>query len=418
MSALRVPAFRWLYAGQAVSAVGDQVFPVTVAVLVLDSGGTAGELGLVLAARFAALVLFSLLGGVWADRLPRRRVMLSADVLRLVAVLGLVAVGTASVPVLAALVFLVGAGEAFFRPAFGALLPSVLPAPLLPSGNALASSTHQLAQVVGPGLAGLLVAAAGVRAGFLFDASTFALSALTLLRVHEEPHVPGPRSHLLAEVTEGVRAVLARPWIAACLLMFSVNMLAVAAPVQVLLPVTVRDTTGETATYGVVLALGAVGGLLGAFVATRLPAATRGRAAVLATTLYAAEPVALLLEAPLPLLCVAWAVGAAGIGLFIVAWESSLQADVPRALLARVVSLDWMMSFALYPLGLALVGPVVDAVGRRPLLVTSAVLALALPPLVLRVPGVTAFRTAAPAAAPGTTASATTASATTASGPG
>ncbi|MCU1692554.1 MAG: major facilitator superfamily 1 [Frankiales bacterium] len=393
MSALAVPAFRWLYAGQAVSAVGDQVFPVTVAVLVLDGGGSAGELGLVLAARFAALVLFSLLGGVWADRLPRRRVMLSADLLRLAAVLGLVVAGTASTPVLAVLVFAVGAGEAFFRPAFGALLPSVLPPSLLPSGNALASSTHQLAQVVGPGLAGLLVAAAGVRAGFLFDAATFATSALTLLRVHEEPHVPAPRARVLREVADGVRAVRDRSWIAACLVMFSVYMLVVGAPVQVLLPVTVRDTTGETATYGVVLALGAVGGLLGAWAATRLPAATRGRTAVLATSLCAAEPLALLLEAPLPVLCAAWAVSSAGIGLFVVAWESSLQADVPPALLARVVSLDWMMSFALYPLGLALTGPVVHAVGRGPVLVTAVVLALGLPLLVLGVPGVREFRT-------------------------
>jgi len=127
--ALRNPDFRWLFTGQAVSAIGDQLFPVAVAVLVLQGGGGAGDLGLVLAARFGALVLFALLGGVWADRLPRVRVLVSADVLRLLAVLGLAlaAASAPPVPVLAALTFLVGAGEAFFRPAYGALLPTVRP---------------------------------------------------------------------------------------------------------------------------------------------------------------------------------------------------------------------------------------------------------------------------------------------------
>lgn len=391
--ALRVPAFRWLYTGQAVSAVGDQVFPVAVAVLVLDSGGSAASLGLVLAARFAALVLFALLGGVWADRLPRRDVMLGADLLRLAAVLGLVVAGHASTPVLAGLVFVVGAGEAFFRPAFGALLPSILPASLLPSGNALASSTSQLAQVVGPGLAGGLIAVAGVRTGFLFDAATFAVSAGTLLRVHEPRHEPGPRGRLLSEVGEGLRAVRDRPWIAVCLGMFSLHLLVVMAPVLVLLPVTVRDTTGETATYGVVLAVGALGGLGGAWLGSRLGPARRGTVALVGTAALTVEPLALLLRAPLPGLCAVWAVGGLGIGLFVVAWESSLQADVPRALLARVVSVDWMTSFALYPVGLALTGPLVQALGRSTVLAASTVLGVVLPLSVLRVPGVREFAT-------------------------
>ena len=175
--------FRLLFAGQAVSAVGDQIFPVAVTVQILDNGGTVGELGLVLAARFASLVLFALLGGVWADRLPRVQVLIGADLSRLIAVLGLAAVmtGSTSTAVLAPLVFVVGAGEAFFRPAYGALLPSVLAEKDLAQGNALGGATFHIASIVGPGLAGLLAVSIGARGAMLVDAATFAVSLATLL---------------------------------------------------------------------------------------------------------------------------------------------------------------------------------------------------------------------------------------------
>lgn len=392
---LRRPDFRRLFAGSACSALADQVFPVAVSVLVLDRGGTAGDLGLVLAARFAAIALFGLLGGVWADRLPRVTVLVAADLLRCLAVTGLVlaAATDPGVLLLAALVFLVGSGEAFFRPAYGALVPTVLPADLLPKGNALSSSTAQLAQVVGPGAGGLLIAAAGARAGFLLCAGSFLASALLLLRVREPAALPRRRETVLHDIRGGLAAVLARRWMAVCLGMFTFNMLAVLAPVQVLLPVVVRDRTGETASYGLVLAVGAVGGLVGALAAGHWRRPAAGRTAVLGLMLFALQPLALLAQAPLPVLCAAWVLTGAGIGFFIVRWETALQTDVPRELLARVVSLDWMATFALYPVGLALTGPVVDAVGRTPLLLFAAVAAVLPPLLVLRVPGVRDFRT-------------------------
>jgi MFS family permease len=401
-NALRIRDFRLLFAGQAVSAVGDQVFPVAVSVLVLDTGGGAADLGIVLAARFAALVLFALLGGVWADRLPRVRVLVSADLLRLAAVLGLLvatSVSTVPLPVLAGLVFLVGAGEAFFRPAYGALLPSVLPPPSLAAGNALSASSAQLAQVVGPGLGGLLMAAAGARAGFVLDATTFAISLVTLLRVREPEHLPAPRTRVVAEMAEGIRAVRERPWIAWLLGVFALNLMLVYAPVVILLPLMVREQTGETASYGYVLAAGAFGGLIGALVAGRWKGPARGRWATLGLALLVAQPVALLLGAGLPVLCVAWAIAGLGLGPFIVQWETALQADVPRHLLARVISLDWMATFGLFPLGLALTGPAVAAFGRSGVLALGVVIAVVLPLLVLRVPGVREFRT--PVTGPG-----------------
>lgn len=374
--ALAVPAFRWLFTGQLVSALGDQLFPVAVAALVVARGGSASQLGLVLAARFAALVLFALLGGVWADRLPRVGVLKAADALRLVAVGGLSVLAASSsgvppVPALAAMVFVVGAGEAFFRPALGALLPTVLPVDVLGSGNALNNITQHIALVAGPGLAGLALLVVGPPALFVLDAITFGVSLVTLFRVQEPPHEPAPRRRVVAEMAEGMVAVRQRPWIGAVLVMATLQLLFFVAPCNVLLPVVLHERGAPTSAYGLVLALGATGGLLGAFVAGRWSPTHRGTIGLSMCVLCASEPLGLLLRLPAPLLVVAWFFGNVGFAPFIVWWETALQEDVPRHLLARVVSLDWMCSLALLPAGLALTGPVTALVGRTPVLATG-----------------------------------------------
>ncbi len=391
---LRNRDFRLLFSGQAVSAVGDQIFPIAVTVQILDNGGSVGDLGLVLAARFASLVLFALLGGVWADRLPRVRVLVGADLTRLVAVLGLALVMTDQTPVavLAPLVFLVGAGEAFFRPAYGALIPSVLPADQLAAGNALSGSTFHFASIVGPGLAGILVVALGPRGAMLVDAATFAFSLALLIRVHEPARVMRERRRMHIEMGEGIAAVRARPWIAAVLLMAMAQLLLVIPASTVLLPTVFKDM-GETAAYGYVLAIGALGGLLGAVVAGHLNPKNRGLVSMLALLPFVAEPLALLAEAPPWVLAAAWFAAGAGLGPFLVYWETALQQDVPSELLARVISLDWMCSFALLPLGLATVGPAIDAFGRGPVLWVAVVAAVVPPLLCLPVPGIMQFRT-------------------------
>ncbi len=386
--------FRLLWAGQAISAIGDMIFPVAVAVFVLDAGGGAGDVGLVLAARFLALVLFALFGGVWADRLRRTRVMIGADLLRAVAVLGLALVpGTPSVAVLAVLTFLVGGGEAFFRPAYGALLPTILPPDRLAVANSLGSMSVNVARVVGPGLGGVLVAAAGPRPAFVVDAATFMASLLTLVRIHEPAHDPAERRTMLREIGEGLGAVRDRPWITAILALAAAHLMLAVAPIMVLLPIVSRERLGGDSAYGLVLAIGALGSLLGAGIAGRWRPRNRGTVGVLGLVPFGLEPLALW--APLPLVAVAAVFFVAGIGFgpFVVYWESALQADVPRELLARVVSLDWMCSLALLPLGLALVGPAVHALGRGPVLALATAMCVVPTALVLLVPGVPQFRT-------------------------
>lgn len=388
-SVLALRDFRLLWVGQAVSAVGDQIFPVAVSLRVLENGGDAGDIGLVLAGRVLALVVFVLAGGVWADRLPRRRVLLAADALRLVAVGGLAIVpAEVGVPGLAALTFVVGGGEAFFRPAYAALVPSLVPPERLASANACKAASEGAAAVVGPALGGLLVAVAGTRLAFGIDAATFAAGLVCVLLMAEPAREFAPRVRALAEVREGLSAVRRTPWASAILVMASVQLMLVVAPHTVLLPIVATRELGGESAYGLILAVFSLSGLAGTLVVGRLSPRHPGTVAVLCASLFTAVPVVLLTPVSLAWVTLGYAVAGFAMMPLNVLWETALQREFPPALLGRVTSVDWLASFALLPVGLAIVGPAVDLVGRGPVLAAAATVQVASSALVLLVPGV------------------------------
>jgi DHA3 family tetracycline resistance protein-like MFS transporter len=394
-SVLGVRQFRWLWAGQLISSIGDGIFPVAVAVKILDSGGTARDLGFVLAGRAVALVVFVLFGGILADRMRRTTVMIGADGLRAIAVLGLALVpGEVPVAVLAALVFAVGAGEAFFRPAYGALLPTVLPPERLAPANAVTFASLKIAMIAGPAIAGVLAAAGGATLSFFVDAGTFVVSMLTLVRI-AEPAVTRmrERASALREALEGVRAVRERPWVAAILGMATIHLMIGVGPVMVLLPVIARDRLGGEAAYGWLLAAFALGGLLGAIAGGRWRPRHRGVWACLGLLPWAAFSFVLAYADSFWPVAIAYAAAGFGLQPFMIWWESSLQQEIPREMLARVISLDWLASFGLLPVGLALTGPVVEATSRASVLVVGGIVMAVSSVVVLLVPGVADLRT-------------------------
>ncbi|HVE98580.1 MAG TPA: MFS transporter [Mycobacteriales bacterium] len=393
-SVLGLRDFRLLWLGQSISAIGDMIFPVAIAVRVLDEGGSAGDLGLVLAARSLSLVLFVVVGGVVADRLRRTRVMVGADVLRAAAALVLaVSPGDLSVMSLAAVTFVIGSGEAFFRPAYGAIVPSVVPADRLAAANGVTSVALNSAHIIGPAIAGVLVATVGWRTAFAVDGLTFLVSLATLVRIQEPAVVrTGERTSAVRDALAGIRAVRERPWILAVLLYFSVHLMVSLAPVIVLRPVIVADRFGDRALLGVLLAAFGAGAVVGGVLATRWRPRRAGVAAMCGLLPLAATMLALAYSPYLWLVVLAEFLGGIGIEVFQVNWITAVQRDVPRHLLARVVSLDWMMSLGLMPLGFALTGPVTDAVGEQAVLVVAAAVAV-LGLVVLVVPGAAEFRT-------------------------
>ena len=183
---LERPAFRNLWLAQTTSVVGDRLVIVALALFVTDLTGSATDVGLVLGAQTLPFVVFLLIGGVWADRLPRARLMVATDVVRAalhVLLAALIFTDVVEIWHLVVIEALFGTAEAFFRPAYTGLLPRTIPEPEIQEAQALSNMTNNLAELTGPALATALVLGVGAGWAFLFDALTFVMSAFFLTRV-------------------------------------------------------------------------------------------------------------------------------------------------------------------------------------------------------------------------------------------
>jgi MFS family permease len=364
-SVLRLRDFRLLFAGQGVSVLGDRMVAVALAFAVLELGGSASEVGLVLAASWAPLVVTVLAGGVVADRTSRRAVMVAADLVR-IATQGTMAVliitGAAEIWMLAALAGVTGAATGFFNPASTGLLPEVVPVDQLQPANALRATAVSGAEILGPLFAGVLVAAVGAGWAIAADAATFAVSAacLTLLR---PPRRKLPeRTSFLAELRDGWTAFRSRRWVWTFVAYFAVGNMFWGAW-SALGPIVAERDLGGAAVWGTVLGAVGVGALVGSLLATRV-APTRPLLFIASLEGLFALPLAFLAAgAPAPLLAVGAFLSGLGMMLGNSVWESTLQRHVPSESLSRVSSYDWFGSYVFYPLGLALWGTVAGAIG-------------------------------------------------------
>lgn len=397
---LRSGPFRMLFAGKAVSSLGDKLVPVALSFAVLDLTGSITDLGIVMGAQTAAVVAFVLAGGVWADRLPRRAVMLVSDGVRMLAQgasAALLLTGSAHVWQLAVLQALYGAAEGFFGPASIAIVPQTVAAEELQQANALLGLTDNVASVLGPAIAGVLVAGAGAGWGLAGDAATFALSAVALGVMRLGPAADAqaqaaPARGMLADLRDGWRSFVSRRWLWVSVAYFTLFVGFVFAPYQVLGPAVARSALGGAgawAAINVALGLGSVGGgLLG----LRWRPAHPLRVTILMFAV--AEPalfVLLGLHADLAaIIAVALFDGSVG-SLFNAFWYTAVQSRIPPGEISRVTSWDYLGSLVLQPAGLAATGPVAVAVGVSTTLYGAAGLAVLLAAAVLAVSAVRNF---------------------------
>jgi MFS family permease len=409
LAALREPEYRKLFLGQATSVVGVMFTVVALPFAVLEIGGTATDIGIVEAANLVPLAVFLLIGGVWADRLPRQKVMLVADFLRFglqCATAAILVTGVAEVWQLALLQVGMGISEAFFRPASVGLVPQVVSPALLQQANALTSLVMSGSITLGAVLAGLVVAAVGPGWGIGIDALTYLVSAAFLLRLRpaafrgrrgpgqeREPEIEsaaaGPARALAgeeaaagAEVPAGARAGLeffrdltagwreftSHTWLWVMVAGVSLFLFAIDGPIQVLGPIVARDAYDGARTWAA-MGLGQIaGGLLSLRWRPRRPMLV-----IAAGMSLAAVPVALLaLRAPVWTLYVSLAVMGVEWGLYDPFWTTCMQRVVSPDMISRVSSYDYFGSLAFYPAGLALAGPLADAVGMDTVLWVSA----------------------------------------------
>jgi predicted MFS family arabinose efflux permease len=387
-----------LLARHSVSAVGDRLAPVALAFAVLDLTGSVTDLGIVLAAQTVPLVALVLLGGVWADRLEPRRMMIVADVIRAGAQATcavLLLQGVAQVWELAAVQAVWGAATALGGPARASIVSRTVAAGDLQQANALVELATNLAAVLGPALAGAIVVALSPGWGLAVDAATFAVSVV-LLRAMALEALPAPeRTGTLAELRAGWRAFSSRAWVWASTAFFTLYIGLVYGPWQVLGPEVAKTSLGGAGAWAAITAAMGLGALLGAVVGLRWRPRYPLRVAFVWFLLVGPALIALVAaHAPLGVIIgVALLEGSTGT-VFNLLWYTALQREIPPGELSRVISWDYIGVLALQPLGQAAAGPVAAGLGVSATLYGSAALFAVLALAVLAIPAVRNFAAA------------------------
>lgn len=389
LAPLRERNFRVLWSSRTLSAIGDSITPVALALAVVEVTGSAVALGLVLASTLVARLGFLVVGGVWADRLPRRAVMITADVVRCVVQL-LIALMLFTdefrLPWLMALAAIGGAASAFFQPASMSVLQVAVSAPRRQQANALMGLADNGARILGPALAGVLVASVGAGWALALDGVSFGLSALFLsgLRVR---HVPLPKQSFWNDLRSGMSELKQHEWYWKNLISHACWHLAMGAYFT-LGPLVAVQQLGGASAWAIVATVGAVGALGGGVLSLRVRPRRPLVHANVAAALSALPLLALAAPMALPPIAVAAAVAMAGLAYLSTLWETAMQTHIPQAAMSRVVSWDIVISLVVAPLGYALAGPLSERIGTGPTFVAAAILLAGTSLAVLAMPSV------------------------------
>lgn len=373
---LRERPFRLLWLGRTGSSVGDALIPVALAFAVLGIHGGATGLGIVLASRLVATGSVTIAGGVWADRLPRRLVMVSADLLRFgveSATAVLLLEGTAHVWQLAVLQSLAGVGSGFFRPASTALVPQTVSAERLQQANSLLSMSDSTTRIFGPALAGLIVAVAGPGWCFAIDAASFLVSVCFVASVKVADFLRPARQPFWRDVAEGWHEVRRHRWLTAGFLGYALGNVGIGIYLVLGPIVALHHLHGQWG-WGVIVAAGQAGGLLGGLIAYRIRPSRPVAAAFAIWSAGAVLPLALARPFPLAAVMLASAITLAAVLIGNALWETAMQQEVEPSRLARVTAIDQVLSICLMPTGQALAGAIWAGLGIRTALILAGLL--------------------------------------------
>lgn len=419
--ALRWRPYALLWSGQTVSALGDGAFFTAMPWTVLLLTHSATAMGLVAIAEMLPRVAFLLVGGVTADRLPRRLILLWSDAGRGIAVFAVAAlawIGTLQLWHIIALGLLFGLADGFFMPAYNAIPPQLVPEEDLPSANSLTSLGRQMSVLVGPALGAFFIAVTGVRGAFLFDGLTFVFSAGCLLAMGTLPKpgavpvvasvaAPAERSLMeaaerkgesdgegfIAQAREGFRYILSSTWLWVTILLAAIGNMCWTGTLSVAAPKLISDFYHSGVwLLGALQIATAVGSIAATLVVGNLRHLRwRGPTAYLGILVSSLALASLGLPLPLPPV-VQVAVGGAligvGLGIFEPIWLTTLQQLVPAEKLGRVSSVDWLGSLVMSPLGMGLAGVLTDRVGAGMVFFAAGLLNTALALIGLSVRGI------------------------------
>jgi len=399
--------FRLLFAGQALSVLGDRITPVAIAFAVLAIGDVT-DLGIVLAAGGIPFALFAIAGGVVSDRVGRREVMIASDLIRTVSqaiTAALLLSGRADVWMLVVLSAVYGTSAAVFMPALIGLIPQTVPSERLQEANALLGVTRSVGHVAGPAFAGVIIAIGGPGEAIALDALTFAVSAACLIALRPQNVAAAEpveeEDRFAARLRAGWSEVRARPWLTWGLAAMAAYHVFVLPAMFALGPALAEAELSGASSWAAIVACFGIGTVAGNLLALRLR--LRRPVLVAAVALVGASTQAAIIGSGLGTAGIAALEMLAGVAvsLFFTLWDTSIQEQVPPHAVSRVSSYDFTVSLGLMPIGMALAGPVAGELGLHATLIAMSAAGVLVALAWLAVPDVRRVRrpVAEPAAA-------------------
>lgn len=388
-----VPGFRRYFLGRTISTFGSAFGILALTFAVLDAGDAA-DLGIVLGASAVPALVLMLIGGVVGDRLERRRILVSTDLVMgatQLAAAACFAFGLYSIAAIAALQLVRGAASAFFHPASTGMLPTIVPAAQVQSANALLGMAGNVSGIVGPAAAGIVIATTSPAVALVVDAGTFFVSALLLWSLPRSRGRVQAGMRVLDDVRAGWHEFSSRAWVWQMVVSFAIYQASVLPAIFLVGPVLADSPGGAGAAgWAVVLSARAVGSLLVGFLLVRWRPVRPLVASTVLILLDVPFLAALALDVPVWALAVTGALSAAGIVCADTLWESQLQTRIPDEAISRVSSYDWLGSLSMNPLGHVVIGVAISHVGPHELIVAVLALTLLIHGLLLLSPAIRA----------------------------
>lgn len=392
-SVFRSAPFVRLWTGTTASGIATWALPFVLALAVVERSITAVELGVVLAARTVGFLAAVPVAGVLADRHSRRNVVLWSGIAAAVSA-PVIALGVGnSLVLMAAAAAVVGAGQGACRPAFQALVAEVVSDEQRQQANAAITLAVRVTTLVAPGLTALLAVVANTQALLIGTGVLWLCAALIPPKgTYRAPEQARPG--FVTEFLDGLREARRHPWFLAGLGALTAVIALGYSATNVVLPLVSRDRYDTEFVLAAAMTAYTLGALGGAVVMARWRPAAPGWAALAGLACYGFAPLSLLLPVHPFVVVAAYAVAGLGIELFNVPWFTATQREVEPSKLARVSSLDFLMSYGLAPVGLALIAPAIEQFGVSAVLAVCALVCFAAPAVIaLMVPSSRGFTT-------------------------
>lgn len=386
LQALQFRQFRLLWSGQSISVLGDNLFTVALAWQVLLITGSAAAMSIVVIGRLIPVLIFTLIGGAVADRLPKRFILLVSDsgrglIVLLIALLGYLHLLQFWHLIMLSILF--GIVDGFFSPAYASILPQLVDKEILQPANALTRLGNMVGGIIGPTLGALCVSTFGSSSAFLLDGISFVISAYCLLIMHiptevpmkdvevqtkDEEKIQESKTNIFVDIIDGIKYVATITWLWYIILIVSVGNVAYGGPLAVSLPLLIRDNYHANVwLFGGFTAVHTIGALVATLIVGQIRHMKhRGIVAVGAVSISSVAMVVMGLPlssafAPIILLIAAFC-GGLGLGFFGVIWVTLLQEHIPLDKLGRVSSIDMLGNLILFPGGVALIGILTDRI--------------------------------------------------------